>query len=256
LTTRRNLIKGAAATALAAPAAHAQTVGHGALSHQDRSLLEALMVRDLARELGSQETARKLVPNLYEALFDWSYPTMPVQDASAIIAFSFGNRIADAATKATTPGPINARLAEAVHAIRVRHDVPVYAQWEIAQVLQENYGMDRVVSIAPEKGADGQVIYLSTEGVAKAALRHAGSPDGLRRAAVVGHRDHVKRCIRVARESGMAQAAAAHGIALPVDYDALSGQSWTRSRDLYLLSDMTAQLGMTRARLIAQKEGG
>ena len=260
MTTRRKLIKGAAATVLAAPAASAQIPAHRGPSHDSGSLLAALMVRELGKELGSAATARELVPSLFDAMFDWSYPEMLAQQATAVIAFSFGNRIAEGRGKAgdqvqhidaSTPGPINTRLAEAVHAIRLIRDIPVYAQWEIADVLKQTYGMDRVISIAPEKGPDGQVVYLSTEGVAKAALRQAGAPEALRCAAVVGHRDHVKRCILVARDSGMTQAAAAHGIALPADYDALSGQPWTRSRALYLLGDITAQLAMARTRLLA-----
>lgn len=257
MTTRRKLIKGAAATVLVAPAARASAVQPGA----GGSLLAALMVKDLTRELGSEATARKLVPRLFETIFDWSYPEMPVEQVGAVIAFSFGNRIGDGQSipdgqiqhrDRSIPGPVNASLADAVHAIRLARDVPVYAQWEIAEVLKEKYGMDRVVSIVPEPGADGKVVYLSTDGVAKAAMRHAGSGEGLRHAAVVGHRDHVKRCILVSRDNGLTQAAAARGIPLPMDYDALSGQPWTRSRDLYLLSDITAQLTMMRTRLLAE----
>jgi hypothetical protein len=38
---------------------------------------------------------------------------------------------------------------------------------------------------------------------------------------------------------------------MPGEYDAQSGQSWTRRRDLYLLHDMSAQVQRLRAMAIA-----
>lgn len=248
MTTRRTLIKGATAALMGAsgPAAEASK-GIG---------LEAQMAKQMAQELGSQSVAQKLAPLVFEATMLWSYPQMPARDADALIAYSFGNRIPEAGSKdqelgpdGSAPGPINAKLAEIVAKIRASKDIPVYAQWEIATILRNDYRMERVIPIHPERGADGKIIYLSTEGVAKAALRHAGGAQALGRVGIVGHRDHVKRCILMSKTVGLT-AAAISGIALPIDYDALSGQPWTRDRATYLLGDMIAQLTLAKAKML------
>lgn len=252
MTTRRTLIKGAAAAVLGAAAGGADALG----SVTPETGLETLMMKQLARELGSESVAQKLAPLIFEATMRWTYPRMPARDADALIAYSFGNRIPEAGADhqalgpdGSVPGPINARLAEIVSGIRAVKDIPVYAQWEIAAILQDTYHMDRVIPIYPERGADGKIIYLSTEGVARAVLHHAGSAAALGRAGIVGHRDHVKRCILMSQSVGLT-AAAIDGIPLPVDYDMLSGQPWTRDRATYLLGDMLAQLSMERAKLL------
>lgn len=251
MTTRRSLIQGATAAVLSVATGSTQALS-AASATGPIAPLEPLLIEKLAGELGSQSVAQKLAPLFLDAMLNWSYPQMPVREADSILAYSFGNRIAEGASAGPAlPGPINASLARAVVAIRSVRQVPVYAQWEIARVLQETYRMDRVVPIYPDKDASGKEVYLSTEGVAKAVVHRAGSASALGRVAVVGHRDHVKRCIIVSRAVGI-EAAAASGIALPVNYDPLSGQAWTRSRELYLLGDVLAQLMMTRARLLGE----
>ncbi|WP_068079830.1 hypothetical protein [Novosphingobium rosa] len=251
MTTRRTLLRGATATVLGTATAGAKVL---AAPLADPSL-EPLMERQLARALGDEGVAGKLAPLLYDATMLWSYPQMPAQEADSLIAYSFGNRLAPGADgrslepTASLPGPINASLAEAVSRIRAIRDIPVYAQWEIAQILEQNYHIDRVTPLYPERGADGAITYLSTEGVAKAALRHAGSASALGRVAIVGHRDHVKRCILTSQQAGLT-AAAISGIALPVAYDPQSGQPWTRDRTTYLLGDIMAQLMIERSKLL------
>ncbi len=106
----------------------------------------------------------------------------------------------------------------------------------------------------PVKGPEGKTIYLSTDGVAKAVVAHAGSAQALGKVVVVGHRDRVKRCVLVSRDNGMT-AAVAREVPLPVKYDPQSVQPWTRRRDAYLLSDLIAQLSMTRNRVIGELAG-
>ncbi|MDR6707432.1 hypothetical protein J2X73_001803 [Novosphingobium sp. 1748] len=252
MTTRRTLIKGATAAIMGATATTAEALaGVG-----PKAGLEELMVTHMAQELGSESVARKLAPLVFEATMLWTYPQMPAGDADALIAYSFGNRIPETGAKGqspgpdgSVPGPINARLAQAVGEIRAIKDVPVYAQWEIATILQETFHMERVIPIYPERGPDGKIVYLSTEGVAKAVLRLAGGAQALGRVGIVGHRDHVKRCILMSQSVGL-RAAAISGISLPVEYDMQSGQAWTRDRATYLLGDMIAQLAMKRAALL------
>lgn len=251
MTTRRTLLKGATATVMGAATASTKVLAAPLAAPS----LEPLMEQHLARALGDEGVAQKLAPLLYDATMLWSYPQMPAAEADSLIAYSFGNRLAPGADgkslgpAASLPGPINASLAEAVAKIRAIRSIPVYAQWEIAQILQQNHRMDRVIPLYPERGADGTITYLSTEGVAKAALRQAGSAAALGRVAIVGHRDHVKRCILTSRQMGLA-AAAISGIALPVAYDPQSGQPWTRERATYLLGDITAQLMIERSKLL------
>lgn len=216
------------------------------------------MAKTLENELGDAATARTLAAIIAEAGFRWDYPEISARDADSVVAYSFGYRSAtgkvDPATglsdgeETPQPGPINEMLADAVHAIAGTRSLRIYAQWEIAEVLSEKYAIKDVVPIFPVTGEDGKKTYLSTDGVAKAIVHHAGSSAALGNVAVVGHRDHVKRCILVSRENGM-KAAAAREVPLPVQYDPGSAQPWTRRRDAYLLNDVIAQLMMARTRV-------
>ena len=63
-------------------------------------------------------------------------------------------------------------LADVTAAFVAEHPVPVYAQWEVARFLQAD-GVPGVTSIEPTTAADGTVVYLSTRGVADAAVSDA-----------------------------------------------------------------------------------
>ena len=260
MTTRRALLGSMPAAFLAAPSTLAGTLAEARTS-ESIPQVERLMARWLAGELGDENDARRLAAHLAEAGLRWDYPKFPVIEADTVVAYSFGYRSATGRVSGETglseteelpePGPINAMLADAVQAIRAIRPVRVYAQWEIADVLATNHGMKDVMPIRPVTGADGTKTYLSTDGVAAAVVAQAGTAEALGRVAVVGHRDHVKRCILVSRRHGMT-AAAAREVPLPVHYDPHSAQPWTRRRDVYLLSDVLAQLTMMRARLLSE----
>lgn len=265
MTTRRALLVGAPTGLLAAQATFAPSALGAALGvasvGSDAEALERLMVKTLYGELGDQAVARQLAAHLTEAGFRWKYPTFPVREADSVVAYSFGYRsptgkvdpdtgLSDSG-EAPEPGPINSLLADAVYAISRARAVRVYAQWEIAQVLTRKHGMQDVVSIHPITGPDGKTIYLSTDGVAKEVVARAGSAQALGKVAVVGHRDHIKRCVIVSRDNGM-NASVAREVPLPVQYDPESAQPWTRRRDAYLLTDLVAQLSIMRNRVIAE----
>jgi len=115
--------------------------------------------------------------------------------------------------------------------------VPVIAQWEVAQRLEE-LGVERVISVEPDTAADGSVTYLSTAGVAEKGLRlaaDAGVDPG--HAGVLCHADHAVRCLMTARAAGMT-ADVPEGVELPSDYDPESGQAWTRSREAWIPVDL------------------
>ncbi|WP_103095274.1 hypothetical protein [Novosphingobium guangzhouense] len=263
MTTRRALLAGAPAGLLAAQSAFAPSALADVLKGDggDVEALERLMVETLDEELGDRAVARRLAALITEAGFRWEYPAFPVREADSVVAYSFGYRSKTGKVDANTglsdgaetpePGPVNALLADAVQAIARVRKVRVYAQWEIAQVLAAKHGMQDVVPIHPTIGPDGKVVYLSTDGVAKAIVAHAGSAQALGKVAVVGHRDHVKRCVLTSQANGMT-AAVAREVPLPVVYDPQSAQPWTRRRDAYLLTDLTAQLSMIRNRVIAE----
>lgn len=258
ITTRRSVLLGGSTACLMGTKALASPLNAAGSSPDDTQALEQLMARTLEGELQDAAVAQRLASCIIEAGFRWKYPTFSVRDADSVVAYSFGYRSATGKVdpdtgladgdEAPQPGPINALLAEVVHALRKMRDLRVYAQWEIAEVLRKQYGMADILAIYPQRGNDGKKIYLSTDGVAKAVIARAGTAQALGRVAVVGHRDHVKRCILVSRDNGM-NAAAAREVMLPVQYDPGSAQPWTRRRDAYLLNDVIAQLTMARSRI-------
>ena len=218
--------------------------------------LQQHMLAALSKEIDDSASARTLVPHIEDVGFDWQPDTAPVAQLDFIVAYAFGNRLpaggGDPAKVLADPGPTNEALADAVAAVLARRQVHVYAQWEIARWLKSKYGISNLTSVEPVIAADGTITYLSTDGVAAQVLAaRAKLPGGIGTAAVVGFRDHIKRCVQTTRDRGMAAFAPA-GIPMPGTYDPQSGQPWTRRRDLYLVHDMYAQWATLRAKLIAQ----
>jgi hypothetical protein len=150
------------------------------------------------------------------------------------------------------PGPVNEALADAVAALLAIRPVPVHAQWEVARILERKHGLTGVISVLPMLSPSGEIIYLSTVDVARAAVAAEPSgADAMGPVAVVAHLDHAGRCVEVSRAAGM-DAFVAADVALPAFYDPLSGQTWTRRRDLYRLHDLCAGLFTRRAAALAQ----
>lgn len=252
MTNRRNLLAGAAALPFIAAPAFAQSPVSGDI--------QQAMADHLAVELGDQTAADGLAEILFKDALTWSAPTVAPAAIKTIVAFAFGNRpnteSGNTPTDGTAqlalpdPGPINALLADKVAEIlAVQPEAKIYAQWEIARYLVDKHKLTQTVSIEPVINADGTITYLSTVGVAEAIIADAGSAEALGQIAVVGHRDHSKRCVETARAAGM-DAYLPEGIAMPVDYDIESGQSWTRERRLYLVHDLYARLTGTRLAVI------
>ncbi|MFG1782964.1 hypothetical protein ACGFIU_11035 [Rhodococcus oryzae] len=174
----------------------------------------------------------------------WAVPTLPADQFTLIVAFSFGNRMPAGADPARTegePGPVNEALADTVVAARGDRDVPVYAQTPIADVLRTKYGMDDVVAIAADVRPDGTLAYLSTDGAAAKLATLRGASQATDVAGVVAFGDHQWRATRTAEANGF-RAYAPLGISMPGEYDPQSGQTWTRSRDVYLPTDYAARI--------------
>ncbi|OYU69294.1 MAG: hypothetical protein CFE28_04315 [Alphaproteobacteria bacterium PA2] len=222
------------------------------------SELQDQLAAILADQLGDEALAGRMAAHLLEAGANWRPPIVPMAEADSIIAYAFGNRPrqgpappndAPLMDRLDEPGPVNAALARAVAEFHAIRPARIFAQWEVAHFLNARHGLTDAVSIEPVLGPDGQVIYLSTDGVAAAALAAGGGDLG--KVAVVAHRDHAKRCVKVSRAAGM-DAFVAADIPLPADYDPQSGQAWTRSREVYLLHDLAAQFMGLRAEAIGR----
>jgi hypothetical protein len=225
--------------------------------------LQTQMLGKLTTELNDASIAAALEPHLMDIGFTWDLPLIPAAQIDTIVAYGFGNRpnAASGNTSSTgenqaalpDPGPVNEALADAVHRIYQIKRVKVFAQWEIARFLVSKYQMDNtdLYSVEPVIASDGAITYLSTAGVAFAAVAAQGGPAAMGTVGVVGHRDHAKRCIETSMDAGMKAFAVAE-VTLPVDYDPLSGQPWTRNRELYLVHDMMAQISTRTGKLIVQ----
>lgn len=223
--------------------------------------LQRQMNARLAVQLKDTAAAEQISPQVLDFALTWQPPTIAVSRLNRIVAYGFGNRPNAQSGNTPTnggnqaalpdPGPVNEKLADTVHAIYQQHPVKVYAQWEIARFLKSKYGLTDMVSIEPVTNPDGSITYLSTDGVAaKVVELEQNNATAMGVVGVIGFRDHVKRCVLTSRDRGM-NAFAPEGVEMPGEYDAQSGQSWTRRRDLYLLHDMSAQVQRLRAMAIA-----
>ncbi len=183
-------------------------------------------------------------------LLSYTLPTVSPLEIESIWVFAYGYRFKPDAVGTQSneaaavppmdsllPGPTNEALAQAVAAFVADYPVPIFAQWEVARVL-DGLGVDSVTSIEPDVAADGTITYLSTEGVARKGMRlaeEAGLAIGY--AGVIGFADHVVRCVMTARAVGL-HAGVPGGVVLPSRYDPESGQPWTRSRQAYIPPDL------------------
>lgn len=173
-------------------------------------------------------------------------PTVPDDEVDSLVVYAFGNRVAADGT--LSAGPTNEALAQVVEDFVAEHPVPVFAQWEVADLLAES-GVGDITSIDPDTGPDGEVVYLSTAGVAEKAVTLAEQQGvDLGQVGVIGFADHAVRCVLTSRAAGMAGAAVPEGVDLPSEYDPQSGQEWTRDQQTYLLTDL-------QGRLLAAQQG-
>jgi hypothetical protein len=177
--------------------------------------------------------------------------TIADEDVDSLWVFSYGFRIDPGSPQAKgvgigetpppmdelEPGPVNEALAEQAAAFVKDHPVPIIAQWEVAQVLEE-MGVPNVISVEPDVAADGTVTYLSTDGVVQKGLALASDQDvEPGRAGVLCFADHANRCLMTAEKNGL-EAAVPASAELPRTYDPQSGQNWTRSRETWIPVDL------------------
>lgn len=170
----------------------------------------------------------------------------PSAQVDTLVAYSFGTRIEegdDPDRGIVSPGPVNEELAASVVRALDGRDIPVYAQFEIAEVLTTRYGLEGVHVINPVKNPDGTVTYLSTDGVAAQVASEMGTAVSTATVGVIAFQDHLWRSTYTSRVNGL-HAFALSDVEMPSEYDQLSGQEWTRSPEAYLPRDYAGRAAL------------
>lgn len=221
--------------------------------------------RRLARELGDEELAAGVASSIDETLLQrladvdiattplltYRPPTAPDDRIDSLWILAFGHRVVATADDVDhdggippmsdlEPGPVNERLARLAADFVSRRPVPIIAQWEVADELGA-LGVTDVISVTPDRAADGSVVYLSTAGVldkGRRLVEAAGVEAG--RAGLLAHADHAGRCLLTAAAAGL-DAVVPDSVDLPTAYDPASGQPWTRRRADFIPVDLMAR---------------
>jgi len=146
---------------------------------------------------------------------------MEEKDAQIIIALSFGQG------RSGTPGASNEALARVVASLDEKYNLPIVAQWEIADCIPERMAspLDLVVRNHRQAGE-----YLDTVEVLVQAKEHCQN-SGFTKVVIVAHPDHLPRAMAMAQKLGLETVAAD---TKKVPYDPDSVQEWTRSRQSFL----------------------
>ena len=205
-----------------------------------------LLVARLSAELGDAVIARALAAIVAADTLDWTAPMIAVPRIQTILGFTFGNRME--ANGNRTPGPVNQALAVIAARLAEATGAPLIAQWEVAEPAADLLAGRKVQPIFPGRDGRGEPVYLSTLGVLEEIARTT-PPASFGVVGVVAFADHLPRCVATARRLGF-DAYAPEGIAMPAEYDPLSGQSWCRSRLPYLVHDMMLRLTERRAAML------
>ncbi|GHB22551.1 hypothetical protein GCM10007094_08400 [Pseudovibrio japonicus] len=208
--------------------------------------LEAAIQSRLTDQLGSAEEATRLSDFLMREVLTWKPAVTNIDDADSIIAYAFGNRLDAHGNR--LPGPMNQQLADVVVDIYNEIHKPVYAQWEIAEEIGDRIPAADLVSIEPLINDNGDVVYLSTRGVAEEVVQHVGGADNLGTAVVVGFYEHHLRTVETSRALGI-NAFGPEGYPMPHNYDADSGQPWTRDAANFILYEVAVRAGVEREQL-------
>eukprot|EP00009_Paramoeba_aestuarina_P001699 CAMPEP_0201520714 /NCGR_PEP_ID=MMETSP0161_2-20130828/12207_1 /ASSEMBLY_ACC=CAM_ASM_000251 /TAXON_ID=180227 /ORGANISM="Neoparamoeba aestuarina, Strain SoJaBio B1-5/56/2" /LENGTH=334 /DNA_ID=CAMNT_0047919183 /DNA_START=261 /DNA_END=1265 /DNA_ORIENTATION=- len=177
-----------------------------------------------------------------------------VNEAKAIVGFSFAQ--GEVIDGTPSPGGTNYALAWSIVQLLAEYEAAgrdrpqVMVQWEIAQVLWEEYGI--VADVNASIDAEGN--YLSTYGVMEqlvAPLQEAK----IDTITLVAHPDHAVRCGKVVQNFNVTavgtQLLRADG-GIPwstfgcdeYGYDKLSTQPWTTERVKYLMHELRARPDM------------
>jgi hypothetical protein len=183
-------------------------------------------------------------------MLSYTPTTVDPADVDSLWVFAYGYRYppgvepsADGAVPSPdqiVPGPVNEALAQLAAEFVAEHPVPIFTQVEVAEVLAD-LGVPDVVVVGPDVQPDGTIRYLSTAGVIEKGVRlaeEAGIPVG--RIGVLCQADHAVRCLPTVRAQGLT-ADVPEGVVLPTEFDRESGQPWTRSREVWIPTNLAAR---------------
>lgn len=213
--------------------------------------LSAAIESRLMGQLNNAETAADMTRFLMQQVLTWKAETIDIKQADTIIAYAFGNRIDKNGNK--LPGPMNQQLADLVVDVYNEKRMPVYAQWEIAEAIGGRIDADDLIPVYPKVDDSGQVIYLSTLGVAEETVRLAKGVDNIGTALIIAFYEHHLRAVSLSRAAGI-RAYAPDGFALPNHYDEKSGQPWTRDNAIFTLYEVGTRAFYARERLMAEQK--
>lgn len=213
--------------------------------------LRAELQAHLESEIDDPAIAQALVEIVWQDALSWQAPVIAVDQITAIVAFTFGNRMLPNGNR--EPGPVNDALADVVAALHQITGASIFAQWEVASALRDTVPHDCLTIINPARDGRGEPVYLSTSGVLEEIARQV-PPPSLGCVATVAFADHLYRCVATARRLGF-DAYAPAGVVLPATYDPLSGQTWCRSRLAYLLHDIMIRVAERRAEVVGSGWG-
>ena len=219
---------------------------NSAMANDTKDLQLKNIIKDrLYQQTEDIEVSNELADFIVKDILTWKTDTVELSKANSILAFAFGNIYAKNGNQIL--GKMNKQLADMVVKIYNQKQLPVYAQWEIAEAIGDRIPKKDIHSIYPIVDDSG-LEYLDTAGVAKDALRQAGGIDNISTAIVIAFKEHELRAVRTARELGI-DAYAPKGIKLPDDYDKYSGQPWTRDKLTFMLYEIRTRANLYREEL-------
>ena len=216
--------------------------------------LRALIEQHLRGEGLDSRLCTELSKLVMTSALSWKAPaTRSPAKAKAILAFSFGLRFDNNGNR--FPGPINEELAQKVKFHYAQRARPVYAQWEIADLLAGTIAPEDLHSIRPTiRRERGDIDYLSTEGVLEGASSAGLSGKVHHPILIIAHRYHLFRCTLLAK--GRALDVVTVPDEMPSRCDRESGQIWTASEIAYLVWDVRARLQLYRDTVLHKKMSG
>ena len=197
---------------------------------------------------GNEIIAQTLLASL-EMLVTWNVQaTNDLSNGDIVFAFSFGLGLE------MTTGRTNLALASFIRNINSKYELPIFAQWEIADALLD-------MGVEVDFRAIPRNTYLSTKGVRDQfceELRRRGIPFGETNIVLISHPDHRFRCMQHIEscglstiipnddDFGLAAFWKQHGCD-QYGYDSESAQNWTRSREAFVRYELPLRLSLIGA---------
>ncbi|KPJ55327.1 hypothetical protein AMJ47_00430 [Parcubacteria bacterium DG_72] len=197
-----------------------------------------ILIKEILIEQGiPSDVSKKLSTIIDECTLKWK----PVNDvelkkARSIIVFSFDFVLAPNGNK--TPGPINEKLAEQTQRLYAEIKKPVFAQWEVAELLKGKIPNSLLNAIYPDINlkAGGLVKHFSSQDVLKKALKKGLANPIL----VIAHYYHLRRCMNLLRYNDFK--VTSDPDSMPKEFNPESGIAWTKGSLVNTVSHIISNL--------------